>query len=176
MAIQRQSNLDFDKWNDLRAAIGQLIVNGTYEHLVRVHAGMLGEPDGFRYSRHRMHGMGSMLIGSGPLGYRRFLPWHRAYLIIFERELRRIDDSLSIPYWDWNEDAGKLKGFRDLIGLSSGRNLGTMPSDAPVEGRVPWFTNEDQVATLHSFGGDYYTFTRVLEDGPHNGGHAWIGR
>ncbi|WP_420903229.1 tyrosinase family protein [Streptomyces clavuligerus] len=30
-----------------------------------------------------------------------FLPWHRKYLIDFERELKKIDASVSIPYWDW---------------------------------------------------------------------------
>ena len=170
MAIQRQSNVDFEKWNELRRAIRTLIDNGTYEGLVSIHSTMQQDPDGFRYSRHRMHGM-----MSGPLGYRRFLPWHRAYLILFERGIRSIDRSLSLPYWDWNEDAGRLIGFRNIMGLAASRNLGTRATEASVPGRTPWFTTEEEFSTLVSHGGDYYAFARHVEDRPHNGGHAWIG-
>jgi tyrosinase len=34
-----------------------------------------------------------------------FLPWHREFLLQLETELRSVDPSLSIPYWDWTEDA-----------------------------------------------------------------------
>ncbi|MFG3499268.1 tyrosinase family protein [Streptomyces sp. NPDC047928] len=33
-----------------------------------------------------------------------FLPWHRQYLLDFERELRRVDPAVTIPYWDWTRD------------------------------------------------------------------------
>ncbi|KUJ69896.1 tyrosinase, partial [Streptomyces albus subsp. albus] len=33
-----------------------------------------------------------------------FLPWHRKFLIDFENELRKVDASVSIPYWDWTQD------------------------------------------------------------------------
>jgi tyrosinase len=34
-----------------------------------------------------------------------FLPWHRAYLIAFERACRQIsgDQNFALPYWDWTE-------------------------------------------------------------------------
>ena len=83
MLIHRFSNLEFNRWDALRSAIDQLIANGTYERFVRIHSDSWG--------RHRMHE--SM---SGEVGRQRFLPWHRAYLINFERELRTIDESLSI--------------------------------------------------------------------------------
>jgi tyrosinase len=31
----------------------------------------------------------------------RFLPWHRLMVWAFERELRRIDPNVFIPYWEW---------------------------------------------------------------------------
>lgn len=170
MLIQRQSNHQFKRWNDLQAAIGKLIHSGQYEKIVDVHNQMRSEPDGLRYSQHRIHGM-----MSGPLGYRRFLPWHRAYLIVFERAVRQIDSTLSIPYWDWNEDGGQLVGFRNFLGLSSRRTLGTSASETPVAGRPPWFTSEREVEELTTHGGSYYDFARYLEDAPHNRGHAWIG-
>ncbi|WP_329558180.1 tyrosinase family protein [Streptomyces uncialis] len=33
-----------------------------------------------------------------------FLPWHRQYLIDFERALQSINPNVSIPYWDWTRD------------------------------------------------------------------------
>ena len=33
-----------------------------------------------------------------------FLPWHRGYLWLFEQQLREIDPSVSVPYWDWTVD------------------------------------------------------------------------
>jgi tyrosinase len=34
-----------------------------------------------------------------------FLPWHREFLLQLETELRSVDPSVSVPYWDWTEDA-----------------------------------------------------------------------
>jgi tyrosinase len=34
-----------------------------------------------------------------------FLPWHREFLLQVEADLRAIDDTLFLPYWDWSEDA-----------------------------------------------------------------------
>ncbi len=33
-----------------------------------------------------------------------FLPWHRAYLIEFENNLREFVPSVTVPYWDWVND------------------------------------------------------------------------
>jgi tyrosinase len=33
-----------------------------------------------------------------------FLPWHRAYLHLFEQKLREVDPSVTLPYWDWTTD------------------------------------------------------------------------
>jgi tyrosinase len=30
-----------------------------------------------------------------------FLPWHRKYLLEFERALQAVDSSVNLPYWDW---------------------------------------------------------------------------
>ena len=34
-----------------------------------------------------------------------FGPWHREFLLQVEADLKNIDSGLSIPYWDWTEDA-----------------------------------------------------------------------
>ncbi|MET9497136.1 tyrosinase family protein [Streptomyces sp. NPDC006552] len=33
-----------------------------------------------------------------------FFPWHRKFLLDFETALRRVDPSVTVPYWDWTVD------------------------------------------------------------------------
>lgn len=181
MVNVRQSNTEFDRWADFRAAVKTMIDDGTYERLVRIHASRVQDPDGLVRTRHRMHG-----AMYGPVGFRRFLPWHRAYLIAFERELRKIDASLSLPYWDWDNDQGRLVGVENFLAISSGRDLGLRPG---VESTSPddraWFSSDALTESFETFTGDYYFFSRALETGAqvaggtivgqHGAGHNWIG-
>ncbi|MFT5469923.1 MAG: hypothetical protein ACI8UO_005046 [Verrucomicrobiales bacterium] len=170
MAIQRESSVTYSKWPELRLAINAMISNGAYKRLADIHADMVQDPDGFAHAKHRMHG-----ATYGPIGLRRFLPWHRAYLIMFERELRKIDSTLSLPYWDWHNDGGRLVGFTGILGLSSGRDLGTLPGQTPVSGRQEWFVDANTFDSFTQYTGEYYPFSRALESGPHGAGHNWIG-
>ena len=170
MAIVRKSNVTFDRWKQFRSAVKEMIKKGIYGRLVGIHGDRVSDPDGLMRSRHRMHG-----TMYGPTGFRRFLPWHRAYLVAFERELRKVDNTLSLPYWDWDNDQGQLMGVRNFLALSSGRNLGLPPDVEPTQGRQRWFSSHTRTEEFETFDGDYYTFTRALERGPHNAGHNWVG-
>ncbi|RPK54698.1 Tyrosinase [Streptomyces sp. ADI96-02] len=33
-----------------------------------------------------------------------FFPWHRRYLLEFEKALQAVDPKVSVPYWDWTRD------------------------------------------------------------------------
>ncbi|MFK4065150.1 tyrosinase family protein [Streptomyces sp. NPDC029674] len=33
-----------------------------------------------------------------------FFPWHRRFLLEFERALQRVDPGVAVPYWDWTKD------------------------------------------------------------------------
>jgi tyrosinase len=46
-----------------------------------------------------------------------FAPWHRAYLLDLERELQRIDPSVALPYWRFDQPAPGLF-TRDFIGVT----------------------------------------------------------
>jgi tyrosinase len=72
---------------------------GTYDKFVELHSGSMmqirafaNEPQDMNY-RNAAH--------SGPV----FLPWHRKLLLAFEAELRTVDPSVTLPYWNWNADA-----------------------------------------------------------------------
>jgi tyrosinase len=52
-----------------------------------------------------------------------FLSWHRAYLLDLERELQKIDPSVSLPYWRFDHAAPNVFS-RDFLGESRpGGNL-----------------------------------------------------
>ncbi|GHH69285.1 tyrosinase [Streptomyces sulfonofaciens] len=47
-----------------------------------------------------------------------FLPWHRRYLLEFERALQRVDSSVTVPYWDWTVDRSRTSSLwaADFLG------------------------------------------------------------
>ncbi|MEU7056142.1 tyrosinase family protein [Streptomyces sp. NPDC046197] len=47
-----------------------------------------------------------------------FLPWHRQLLLELERALRRVDSSVTVPYWDWTRDrtTTSVPWTEDLLG------------------------------------------------------------
>ena len=162
MAIIRKSILEFDKWEDYKNAIRALIDRGIYRELVEIH-----NRDGGMF--HRMHG--SML---GVVGYNRFLPWHRSYLIKFETEIRSVsnDKDFAIPYWDWTRDTvEQLKNFKEIVGTS------TLPRriNLNTNNHTNFFSETSLIDLINRNAGDYFDFSKALEDGPHNRGHNLIG-
>ncbi|MEV7432997.1 tyrosinase family protein [Streptomyces griseoviridis] len=53
-----------------------------------------------------------------------FLPWHRRFVLDMERALRRVDASVTIPYWDWTRDrsATGTPWTADLLGGTGRRS------------------------------------------------------
>ena len=169
MAIVRMSNVKFDLWDDFEFAVNRMIDQGIYEDLVNIHAAR--QQNNRRVALHRMHSM------AGYVGKHRFLPWHRAYLIMFERRLREVKTALSIPYWDWDNDEGQLIGFSDYRVMSTRRNRGLNPDGTrndDTNNTEKWFSSHSQTRGLETFNGNYDAFTEALEE-QHNGGHNWIG-
>ena len=156
MSIKRKGTTDMSQadWDAYNGAVKSLFDKGLYAALVNPHAAM--DHSSGHMSKHRMHG--SM---DGRLGAMRFLPWHRAYLIIFERALRRENPLASIPYWDWIK-AGRIP--EQVIQL---------PNNAR-HNRAVDFVTQPQVDSILSQP-TYYEFTDALEVGPHNEGHNFIG-
>lgn len=70
--------------------------NGTYDQFVRQHIDRANGDSDF-----------GIRIGHRSPG---FLPWHRQFLLEFERELQAVDPAVSLPYWDWTS-AGANSGL-----------------------------------------------------------------
>ena len=89
MAIRYRRNIDClgtDALHDLREALATMFtLPAADEHSFAALAGLHGTPGNF--CRHGAPG---------------FLTWHRAYMFYFERALRCIDSSITLPFWDWS--------------------------------------------------------------------------
>ncbi|MDT4968646.1 MAG: tyrosinase [Acidobacteriota bacterium] len=122
-----------------------------------------------------------------------FLPWHRAYLLDLERELQRIDASVSLPYWRFDRPAPVLF-TPDFIGVSSSSNGTVQFSNSnplqfwttdgvqgvnrrplnnwnPAAQRAPSVFTEAQTFAL----GTQYPGFRTLEINPHGQTHVSFG-
>ncbi|MFF7179515.1 tyrosinase family protein [Streptomyces sp. NPDC008121] len=72
------------------SAVLELKRRGTYDEFVRTHI-----------DYYVADGEGRLRVAHMTPS---FLPWHRKFLLEFERELRRVDPTVSVPYWDWTRD------------------------------------------------------------------------
>jgi len=149
-----------------KSAVTKAIADGTYSRLVRIHADM----------SHDMHSMPGM-----PTGTQRFLPWHRLYLIVFERSLRVFEPAFFVPHWRW-ADASAIPAW-----LTTFRPNGVTDSNGnPIQIRRAPGTHP-QARTLPSSQTirstvlnqeDYTAFTLALEGarpfGAHNLVHMWF--
>jgi tyrosinase len=137
-----------------------MISQGNYSRLVDIHADM----------DHRMHSM------NGPVGTRRFLPWHRTYLTKFEAELRIIDPGLYVPYWDWANDREVPSWLSDFLPQGTTDLNGNPITLARFPGTSPDVPNLPTQADLDQASGNanYLDFTVALEQA-HNLVHDWTG-
>ncbi|MGW5674604.1 tyrosinase family protein [Streptomyces sp. NPDC003860] len=61
-----------------------------------------------------------------------FFPWHRRYLLEFERALQEVDERVTVPYWDWTVDSSPTSSlwaddFLGGTGRSGDRQVMTGP-------------------------------------------------
>lgn len=158
--INQKDMTDVQK-NSFKEIIKKLIENGTYRNIVLNHADM----------SHRMHGTGT----GHYLGYHRFLPWHRVFIIELEKEVQKINSELFIPYWKWTEDRDIPEWLKDFMpsgvtdedgdSLEITRTPGANPnSPIPEESLIENIMSEST----------YHRFVIRLEHA-HNFVHSWIG-
>src|SRR5215216_5909685 len=122
-----------------------------------------------------------------------FLPWHRVYILDLERELQRIDPSVALPYWRFDEPAPNLF-TRAFIGVPNnlgrvqfdpGNPLEFWATDGVVAGieRSPFFDTDTSPAFVISevdtllLGGPQNLYAGFLdmEGDPHGFAHTSFG-
>ena len=65
-----------------------------------------------------------------------FLSWHREFIWNFEQEMRKIDSSVTLPYWNWARDADQLKWNFDKTEVWSNKYLGTVSPNTCIKGGI----------------------------------------
>lgn len=120
---------------------------------------------------HRMHSM------SGPIGEKRFLPWHRVFLLKLEKMGQTIDPQFFIPYWDWTTEQEVptwIASYKPTVKVSGPNIVVTRnpkPSNLPISDPDHLPTTPEINALYKK--GTFLSFTRALEGGPHNAVHRW---
>ncbi len=116
-----------------------------------------------------------------------FLPWHRAYLYLFEKALQDVVPGVTLPWWDWTKKhaegvppiyavkrpANKANPLFSSPIQASGREDPSVKAtfrDEGVDGELP--TPADLADVLAER--DFFTFQTKLES-LHDGVHVWTG-
>ncbi|MGQ4420050.1 tyrosinase family protein [Streptomyces sp. SAS_269] len=87
---KNQADLTADEKRRFTGAVLELKRSGRYDEFVRTHNGfIMSDTDTGERTGHRSPS---------------FLPWHRRFLLDFERALQSVDASVALPYWDWSTD------------------------------------------------------------------------
>jgi tyrosinase len=107
-----------------------------------------------------------------------FLPWHRAFIFLFENALRRFQQDVTLPYWDWvqtpqipqpfAEDGGNPLYIADRF--TDKQRVGLLlPSQSDVSAAL----NDSD---FFSFGGGYEGWVREGDlEQLHDYVHNWVG-
>lgn len=124
-------------------------------------------------------------------GSRIFLPWHRAYLYLFELALQDQVPDTFLPWWDWSSPESHTTGIPELYtietlaggspnplhhqpippGIANGAEQPELTTRDPQDpGQLP--TREDVQSVLDA--GDFRDFNNRLEN-LHNWIHGWVG-
>lgn len=116
-----------------------------------------------------------------------FLPWHRAYLLYFERICRKLtgNNDFALPYWNWTTHPAIPDVFWDTSSPLYDANRAVLQSDQADPSWVGATVIENILSepnfNLFASGPPspstelhFATNTGMLEGTPHNSIHAWI--
>ncbi len=124
-------------------------------------------------------------------GGRTFLPWHRAYLYLFELALQDQVPQAFLPWWDWSSDRSHGEGIpslysKETLDDGTANPLYSQPIPAGIAngGPQPHLTSRDPgdpdgLPTRQDVedvlaAGDFRDFTNRVEN-LHNWVHVWMG-
>ncbi|WP_151482935.1 tyrosinase MelC2 [Streptomyces albicerus] len=115
---KNQADLTADEKRRFVATLLELKRDGRYDAFVTTHnAFILTDIDNGERVGHRSPS---------------FLPWHRRFLLEFERALQSVDASVALPYWDWSVDRTTRAALwaPDFLG-GTGRAVDGQVTDGP---------------------------------------------
>ncbi|EPZ33292.1 Tyrosinase domain-containing protein [Rozella allomycis CSF55] len=123
-----------------------------------------------------------------------FFPWHRKYVNEFEKELQKIDSSVSLPYWDWTLDSQapeKSMVFREDYFGGNGAGSSYCVQNGPFKSwkvgeqclsrsfdggdRISAFIAPEALKNILATTNSYKTFHETIEYGSHGLVHTSIG-
>ncbi|GAB1641891.1 tyrosinase MelC2 [Krasilnikovia sp. MM14-A1259] len=105
---KNQRDLSADEKRAFVNAVLELKKRGRYDEFVRTHnTFILNDSDTGNRVGHRSPS---------------FLPWHRQFLLDFERALQSIDSSVNLPYWNWSTDGASSTLWGDDFLGGNGRD------------------------------------------------------
>jgi hypothetical protein len=132
-------------------AFNMINADGTLAQLVTLHQGM--------YMQH-----GNLYL----------LPWHRIFLMLFEKALHRYHPDVCIPYWDWSDpDQQDFPSWLDTV----------LPTVNTVGGPITVTRSPGSSANLASTVSsvptamaqtNYTNFSSII-NGVHGSIHGWVG-
>lgn len=116
-----------------------------------------------------------------------FLPWHRAYLYLFEKALQDQVPGVTLPWWDWTAEhaegippiyaskraAGKKNSLYDSPIQASGRESPGQTRTTRRPGPPGELPSPEQFSAVLA-NPDFLTFQTQLES-LHDGVHVWVG-
>jgi len=127
-------------------------------------------------------------VGMGDnLPYDLFLPWHRAYLLLFEHTARDQNNAAALPWWDWTSPGSHSIGIPNSYATDQVNGSGNPLASGPVPAidsdparmtarspaDPPSLPTSDQVDALMSLG-NFVDFTSQVQD-LHDNVHGWVG-
>lgn len=173
--LERQEYLD---------AVATIKGTGRYEELVDLHtvaAGRMVFPPEWPDQAHRNSG---------------FLPWHRMFLLAYERELQKTHPHVSLPYW--REDQVSSVFVESFLGANAitpfglvNVNFGDLADGNPLHGwdingtglqrrgrnrlDTSWCDDQSDVIFPDKYRDIPDGFSESVEGNPHDVGHGWVG-
>jgi tyrosinase len=111
-----------------------------------------------------------------PHGNWYFLPWHRAYLLSYERAVRQLtgNNDFALPYWDWTEDRQMPPAFVETTFNGQPNPLFEPQRDATPTDALPDSTVGPGIISQILAQTPFETFGTSRPDGQNNLDQSWI--
>lgn len=105
-----------------------------------------------------------------------FLPWHRAYLLSYERAVRQLtgNNDFALPYWDWTEDRQMPSAFVQPTFDGKPNSLFEQQRDATPTDALPDSTVGPAIISQILSQGPFETFGTSRPVGQDNLDQSWI--